>query len=130
VDPAIAETASMQYDSMDGVGAFYSYISCGAEKYDQVMGKVRGILDNLTSLINQEDVEKAKNKVLSALTIKNERPMGRLVDLGFDWTYLKKYIPIEDEIREIRAVSLNDITAIAKDLRPGVFTEYRLGPAR
>ncbi len=130
VDTAIAETASMQFDSMDGVGAFYSYISCSPERYGQVMDKVRGILNNLPGLIKQEDIEKAKNKVLSALTIKNERPMGRLVDLGFDWTYLKKYVPIQDEIRDIRAVKGSDVMDMVSELRPDVFTEYVLGPGK
>jgi len=130
VDTAIAETASMQFDSMDGVGAFYSYISCSPERYEQVMDKVRGILNNLTDLIKEEDIEKARNKVLSALTIKNERPMGRLVDLGFDWTYLKRYVPIQDEIEQIRAVSGSDVMSLVGEFRPGLFTEFSLGPPR
>jgi predicted Zn-dependent peptidase len=130
VDTAIAEAAAMQFDSMDGVGAFYSYISCSPERYEQVMDKVRGILNNLPGLIKPQDIEKAKNKVLSALTIKNERPMGRLVDLGFDWTYLKKYVPIQDEIDDIRAVKAGDVMDMVSEFRPGVFTEYSLGPPK
>ncbi|HSV27384.1 MAG TPA: pitrilysin family protein [Sedimentisphaerales bacterium] len=130
VDPAVAETAVMHFDSMDGVGVFYSYISCAPQKYEIVMQKVRAILDSLSSNVTQENIDKARNKVLSALTIKNERPMGRLVDLGFDWTYLKEYVPVQDEINDIRAVRLADVRAVADEFRPGVFTEYCLGPSK
>jgi predicted Zn-dependent peptidase len=130
VDTAIAEAAVMQFDSMDGVGAFYSYICCGQERAGEVMEKVRGILGNLPNLIKEEDIEKARNKVLSALTIKNERPMGRLVDLGFDWTYLRKYVPIQDEIEEIKAVKGSDVMEIVGQCRPDVFAEFVLGPGK
>jgi predicted Zn-dependent peptidase len=130
IDTALAETAAMQVDTMDGVGAFYSYISCDPKRADEVMGKVCRILGNLTNLIKEEDIEKARNKVLSALTIKNERPMGRLVDLGFDWTYLRKYVPVQDEIDEIKAVRGADIVELIAQCRPDVFTQFVLGPAK
>jgi predicted Zn-dependent peptidase len=130
IDTAMAETAAMQLDTMDGVGAFYSYISCDPKRSAEVMGKVRGILDNLTNLVKEEDIEKARNKVLSALTIKNERPMGRLVDLGFDWTYLRQYMPLQDEIDQIKAVKGKDVVEIIAQCKPEVFAEFVLGPAR
>ncbi len=34
--------------------------------------------------VTENELIKAKNKVLSALVTKNELPMGRLVDLGFN----------------------------------------------
>jgi predicted Zn-dependent peptidase len=115
---------------MDGVGAFYSYISCDPTRAGEVMEIVRRILNNLPDLVKEEDIEKAKNKVLSALTIKNERPMGRLVDLGFDWTYLRKYVPIQEEIEDIRAVKGSDVMDIVGEFKPGVFTEFSLGPGK
>jgi predicted Zn-dependent peptidase len=130
IDTAIAETAAMQVDTMDGVGVLYSYISCDPKRSGEVMDKVRGILSSLPGLIKDEDIEKARNKVLSAITIKNERPMGRLVDLGFDWTYLKKYVPVQEEIDDIKAVTTKEVLELVKEFRPDEFTQFVLGPAK
>jgi predicted Zn-dependent peptidase len=74
-------------------------------------------------------LRKAKNKILSALVIKNELPMGRLVDLGFNWTYLEQYRTIEDDVSAIKAVTVEDVNSLIEHLDPGGFTQLSIGPA-
>ncbi|MCK5173929.1 MAG: insulinase family protein, partial [Planctomycetes bacterium] len=131
VDPAIAETAAMQFDSMDGVGVLYSYIRCSPENAAKVLDIIKGIFDDLAEKgIAEDELGKAKNKVLSALTIKNETPMGRLVDLGFNWVYLKQYRLIDEDIAAVNAVTVDAVNAIIKEFRPGDFTKFAVGPAK
>jgi len=78
--------------------------------------------------VTEDELTKAKNKVLSELVIKNELPMGRLVDLGFNWIYLKKYITTEDEVNAIKNVTVDDIKSLIHKLNPGDFTQLILGP--
>jgi predicted Zn-dependent peptidase len=131
VDKALAEAASMQFGAMDGTGAFCSYIRCSSENATKVLDIVRGIFDDLTEIgIAEDELTKAKNKILSALVIKNELPMGRLVDLGFNWTYLQKYQTIEDDVSAIKAVTIEDVHSLIEQFRPGDFTQLSLGPAR
>ena len=78
--------------------------------------------------MTEKELKTAKNKILSALVIKNELPMGRLVDLGFNWTYLQQYHTIEDEINAIKAVTLKDIASLVEELKPGEFTQLSLSP--
>ena len=47
VDNAMAETAAMQYEAMDGVGALYSYIRCSPENAAKVMEIVKNIFASL-----------------------------------------------------------------------------------
>ena len=61
--------------------------------------------------------------------IKNELPMGRLVDLGFNWTYLQEYRAIEDDVNAIKAVTVDDIHSLIEQFKPGDFTQLSLGPA-
>jgi predicted Zn-dependent peptidase len=130
VDTALAETAAMHFEPMDGVGAFYSYVRCGPEKADEVMDKVAGIFQALASDgVSEEELQKAKNKALSALTIKNELPMGRLTELGFNWVYLRRYLTVQENIDFIRAVNVNDISALVAEFSPGNFTQLSLRPA-
>jgi len=131
VDKALAEAASMQFGPMDGTGAFCSYIRCGSDNVTKVLDIARGIFDDLTrNGITEDELTKAKNKLLSVLVIKNELPMGRLLDLGFNWTYLQKYQAIEDDVNAIKSVSVDDVHLLVEQFRPGDFTQLSLGPVR
>jgi len=131
VDKALAEAASMQFGGMDGTGAFCSYIRCGSDNVTKVLDLVRGIFDDLArDGVTEDELTKAKNKILSVLVIKNELPMGRLVDLGFNWTYLQKYQTIEDDVNAIKAVTVDDVHLLIEQFRLGDFTQLSLGPAR
>ena len=131
VDPALTEAASMQFGPMDGTGLFCSYLRCGTENAARVMDVVAGIFDDLGQKgVTQEELTRAKNKVLSALVIKNELPMGRLVDLGLNWMYLGQYRPIEEDVEAIRAVLVEQVNALSRELDLGHFTQYALGPDR
>ena len=129
VDKAIAETAATQFDSMDGVGALYSYIRCPPENVTNTMDIVKSIFDDLyANGVSEDELQKAKNKVLSALTIKSEQPMGRLVNLGFDWVYSKQYRTMTDDMEAIKAVTVRDINALIREFNPADFTCFSLGP--
>jgi predicted Zn-dependent peptidase len=129
VDKALTEAASMQFGAMDGTGLFYSYICCSTDKTARVMEIVARIFADLVrDGITEEELTKAKNKVLSTLVIKNELPMGRLVDLGFNWVYLGCYRPVEEDVEAIKAVRLEEVNALLRELDLRRFTEYSLGP--
>jgi predicted Zn-dependent peptidase len=130
VDKALAEAATMQFGPMDGTGAFYSYIRCSAGNVTQVLDIVNDIFKNLSqSGITEDELRKAKNKVLSALVIKNELPMGRLGDLGSNWLYLEKYRTIEEDVSAIKAVTVDDVNVLIEQFNPGDFTKLSIGPA-
>jgi predicted Zn-dependent peptidase len=131
VDKALAESASMQFVPMDGTGAFCSYIQCSSDNVTKVLDIVRNIFDDLTNNgVTEDELTKARNKVLSALVIKNELPMGRLIDLGFNWTYLQQYQAIEEDVRAIKTVTVNDVRSLIEQYQPGEFTQLSLGPVR
>jgi predicted Zn-dependent peptidase len=128
VDKALAEGAAMQFGAMDGTGAFHSYIRCSSENVSKVFDIIADIFRNLAEKgVSEDELRKAKNKILSALVIKNELPMGRLVDLGFNWIYLGQYRPIEDDIRDIKAVTIDNVNSLIEQLNPGDFTQLVIG---
>jgi predicted Zn-dependent peptidase len=131
VDKALAEAAAMQFGAMDGTGTFYSYIRCSSENVTKVLDAVAGIFDGLAKDgITSEELRKAKNKILSALVIKNELPMGRLVDLGFNWIYLEQYRTIEDDVSAIKAVTVDEVNSLIEQFSPGDFTQLSIGPVQ
>ena len=131
VDKAIAETATMQFGGMDGAGMFCSYIHCGSENAGKVLETVGGIFEKLrVGGVTADELRKAKNKILSAMVIKNELPIGRLVDLGFNWQYLGEYRKVEQDISAIKAVSVEDVGSLIKEFNPAEFTQLSIGPVK
>lgn len=129
IDTAIAESASMHCQAMDGVGAFYTYIRASSENGDKALAIVADIFKTIkNNKITAEELQKAKNKVLSGITINNEIPMGRLLELGVNWVYLGKYRPVEEEIALINKVTTDDLHQIAQEFPLEHFTQFSLGP--
>jgi predicted Zn-dependent peptidase len=130
VDKALAEAATMQFGAMDGTGAFCSYIRCGSDNVAKVLDVVAKVFrDVAENGITQDELTKAKNKLLSALVIKNELPMGRLIDLGFNWTYLHEYRAVAQDVEDIKSVTAEQVNSLIEQLRPGDFTQLSIGPA-
>ncbi len=129
VDKALVETATMQCESMDGTGAFYSYIRCSSENAQKVLDIIKTIFDDLVANgIAETELTSARNKILSALVLKNEIPMGRLVSLGFNWVYLNEYRSTEQDIGDVKAVSIDEVYSLIRHLKPGNFTQFILSP--
>jgi len=129
VDKAVAEAALMHFGPMDGTGMFYSYLRCSSDNVARV-GEIVGRIfrDLARDGVGEDELTKAKNKVLSALVIKNELSMGRLVDLGFNWMYLGEYRPIDEDVKALKAVTVDEINALIRQLDLGSFTQFTLGP--
>ena len=129
VDPALAETAGMQCESMDGAGAFYTYICCNPDNTEKVLETIDALYQDIrNSGISQEELDAARNKVLSAMTLRCEQPMGRLVSLGFNWVYSRQYFRVAQEVDSIKSVTLDDISGLIEELKPEKFTQFSLGP--
>lgn len=131
VDKAWAEEASMQYNAMDGTGIFCSYLRCSSENLDKVLDIVRGIFTELVKKgVTEDELKAAKNKTLSELVLKNEIPMGRLIEVGFNWVYLKQYLTIEEQVAAVKAVTVKQINKMLKQFQPGDFTQFLMGPEK
>ncbi|HOT72574.1 MAG TPA: pitrilysin family protein [Anaerohalosphaeraceae bacterium] len=130
VDPAIADTATMQYEAMDGVGIFASYFHCRLENREKVLRITQDIFDELLAKgVTEQELNTAKNKALSALTIESERPMGRLVSLGFNWAYLKTYRSVSEDVQAVKAITADQINELIREHPFQNYTEFSLGPA-
>lgn len=131
VDTAIAEVAVMHCDSMDGVGALYSYIQCSPDKSSEVMSRIGGIFKNIADKgVTEKELQTAKNKVLSAITIKSEIPEGRRSTLGANWVYLKQYQSVADEMQSYKSVTTQQVNNLISEFKPDSFTQLSIGPGK
>ncbi len=129
IDTAIAETAVMHFEAMDGVGVFYSYFRTAPENVQKTLNITREILAKLEKEgITEDELEKAKRKVLSSVALKCETPMGRLVNLGFNWTYSKEYRSVADDVEAIRSITCEQVNEMIREFRPAAFSSFSQGP--
>ncbi len=129
VDPALAELAVMQCDSMDGAGVYYSYICCDPNNTEKVLESLNSLYADIKNNgVSENELRTARNKVLSAMTLKCEKPMGRLVNLGFNWVYNAEYQSVTQEIEQVKSVSLEDISGLIEEFGLDKYTLFTLGP--
>ena len=131
VDPAKAEIASTHYEYMDGTGAMSTYICCNKDNSSEVLKIIESELQSLyENGITEEELTKAKNKVLSTVTLKNELPMGRLIEVGYNWTYLRKYKTIEEEVASLKAVTVESINDLIREFDIRKQSRFILRPSK
>jgi predicted Zn-dependent peptidase len=129
VDKALTEEASMQSNPMDGTGMFCSYLRCATANSGKVMGIVEGIFHDLSSTgVLDEELARAKNRLLSSMVTMYELPIGRLGHLGSNWLYVGDYRSVGDDVNAIRAITVDEVNALAKEIDVTSYTQYSLGP--
>ena len=129
VDAALADNADMEYDSMDGTGVYYTYISCDPKQADSVLEVTRETLAKVGKEgITEKELTASKNKIASTMTLNGELPMGRLVPLGFNWIYENKYITLAEELEKLHKVDRKDIMDLLDGYPLEKATVLGLGP--
>ncbi len=129
IEPAIADEASMGYDSLDGEGAFLTFLSTDPDKAAQGLAIVERELAKFTQDgPTDAEMTAAKNKIASSAVLKGEIPMGRLTAVGFDWVYRHEYVPLLRQIDTMFAVTPQQVVDVVRKYDLTAATIMGLGP--
>lgn len=129
VDPGHAESCELSYNEYDGAGIWLTYLSCRPEDAGPNLDRVRAIYDAVNREgITAAELETAKNKVLSRVVLRSERPMGRLSSLGGNWVYRREYRTVEDDLESIRRLTVEDIRGLLARYPLALTTVVGIGP--
>ena len=113
VHPGLAEAASMGHDAQDGAGAFYGFIVARPEKASETMKIWRDEVEKACAHgIMEDELQRAKRKFASSLTLRAETPMGRLRPVGYDWLYRGQQTSTQQLLDQILAVSLDEVNQV------------------
>jgi predicted Zn-dependent peptidase len=113
IDPGHADGVEFSYQDYNGAGAFYTFLSCEPEEAQANLGRIADVYKSaMTSGVKADELDQAKNKVLARTVLRSERPMGRLMSLGFHWTYRREHMTVEAELEAYSKVSLNDLRRV------------------
>ncbi len=129
VDPGYVESADLGFHDFDGEGSFLTYLSCDPDDIDENVVRVRSILAEINAgRFTEEELSQAKNKVLSRIVLRSERPMGRLGSLGSNWMYLQDYRSVEADLAAYSAVTLKDLQDLVARYPLALTTTATIGP--
>jgi predicted Zn-dependent peptidase len=125
VHTGLAESASVDVDERDGSGCMGMYVCCPQDRLDQVIGVARKVVSTPTAF-SDDDLDRAKAKVMSRVVMDGELPMGRLMSLGMEWTYRKTSTPLQAKLDRIKMISKKDIERAVERFPLQEWSEYRL----
>lgn len=113
IDPGHADGAEISYQDYNAAGAFYTFLSCEPDEAQANLGRIAEVYRRMMADgPSAEELAQAQNKVQARTVLRSERPMGRLMSLGFHWTYRREYMSVERELEAYQAVTLDDIRRV------------------
>ncbi len=128
VDPGLADEADLSHYGLDGTGAFVAFASCAPARADEVERTLLRTLDDYAANVCPREIERARNKIATQMTLSGEVPLGRMRNLGINWLYQRRYLPLEQEIEQLMAVTADDVAALVTDMPFSPRTVMRLCP--
>jgi predicted Zn-dependent peptidase len=129
IDPGYADGVEVSYQDYNQAGVFYTFLSCDP-------GEAQANLERITETfrgamaegVTDDELTQAKNKVLARTVLRSERPMGRLMPLGFHWAYRHEYVAVERELELYSSVTLNDVLSVLSRYPLVPMTTVCVGP--
>lgn len=128
IDPGLADEADFNFMPADQAGSFLGFASCDPDRAAEVERILVDAIDSVKQSIDADEVERVKNKLATSATLQGESPRGRMHLLGSLWTYLGRYLPLEEEVQQLMAVTPSDCMALLDAMPLSPRTIVRLGP--
>jgi len=130
VDPGYADAADLSYQDYQTAGAYYTFLSCEPEDTAANLERIADVYREVMERgVGPEELERARNKVLARVVIRGERPMGRMMPLGYNWIYRGEHISIDDEVNAYRKVTPEAVLRVLERYPPLPMTVVDVGPA-
>ncbi|HBI45208.1 MAG TPA: insulinase family protein [Planctomycetales bacterium] len=129
VDPGLAESADCSYHEYEGTGSFYTSFSGEPEEAESNLEIVLEVLrDTGRDGVTEEELQQARNKILSRVVRASERPKGRMIAVGMHWIYQHEYRTMDDELKAYEAVTTKTIREVLDRYPIDRVSTLALGP--
>ena len=128
VDNAIAEDADFGFYPHDQCGSFYVSLTTDPDRTAQALEIAQRELARVKEDLNDEEVERAKNKIATTLVLSGEVPIGRMRSIGGQWIYNKQYRSLEMDMATLNAVTADSLRALMREYTFDPMTIVTLGP--
>ena len=85
-------------------------------------------LQKVKTDLNNDEVERAKNKIGSSIVLQGEIPLGRMRAIGGQWIYNKEYRSLEQDMATLQAITPDSLKRLMHDFPFDPMTIVTLGP--
>jgi predicted Zn-dependent peptidase len=130
VDDAIAEDADFGFYPHDGCGSFYISLVSDPKRAGQALEIARKELKRVRGDLSEAEVERAKNKLSSAIVLDGEVPLGRMRSIASNWIYNREYRSLEKDLATLESVTAESMRNLMEDFPFEPMTIVSLGPKR
>lgn len=128
VETGLAEEVRAEYEGHDRIGQFVVYFVCNPDEAEKVQRITSDQIEALGDSITEDDLVRVRSKIATSVTLHGELPAGRMQRLGRLWTYAGEYRSLEEELRRIDAVTLDDLQAVYREYPFLPRVTGRMGP--
>ena len=128
VDNAIADEADFGFYPHDGCGSFYLSLATDPQRTQKALDIALAELEKVKNDLNDEEVERAKNKIASSLVLQGEIPLGRMRSIGGQWIYNKEYRSLEQDMETLMKVNRAALEQLMREFPFDPMTIVSLGP--
>ncbi|HEX6961928.1 MAG TPA: pitrilysin family protein [Lacipirellula sp.] len=131
IDPGLAETACVGHYEYQGLGMFYTWLSCAPEDAETNFELLQKVYrDAEASGFSAEELRQARSKVKARVVLGGERPRNRLFNVGGNWMQRREYRSVADDLATLDAVSLDDLHAVLAKYPLSRATTATIGPLK
>ena len=112
VDSGRAEHAACHHHDFLDAGIFVTQLSCEPETTHSLLDRIVEIYQGAADDLSTDEVDQARNKLLSRVVLAGERPRQRLFSLGLEWAHLSRYRSVSDDLATLDTISREDLHRI------------------
>lgn len=128
VDPAIADDADFGFYPLDRAGAFYLSLTTSPDRAGQSLEIALRELKRARDDLDDDEVERARNKIASGIVLSGEQPLGRMRSIGTTWLYNGEYRSLEQDMALLMSVTTDSLRELLDAYRFEPMTIVSLGP--
>ncbi len=115
VDSGLAESACLAHHEFQGAGVYVSYLCCAPDQASENLKRLEEIYRIVEqSGVQQAELDQAKTKIKSRIVLGSERPRNRLFSVGGNWASRREYRTVQDDLRDVDAISVTEVHAVLK----------------
>jgi predicted Zn-dependent peptidase len=125
-------TVSTFTNSYLDTAQFGVYACTSAENLNEVVKISNGILDDICANgVTEKEVIRSKEHIKGGISLALESTSNRMIRLNKSEMYYGRLIPIEEVIKKVEAVTIEDVNLLAKEiLNRNNFASTILGPVK
>lgn len=112
IDSGQAEHAACHHHDFLDAGIFVTQLSCEPETTQSLLDRIVEIYQEAEDNLSTNEVDQARNKLLSRVVLAGERPRQRLFSLGLEWAHLSRYRSVSDDLATLDTISREDLHRI------------------